>query len=137
MPRTGATPSTTSGTCSTRRSSSSGTQSANSLDSGARAMAELLDRVPDLDAVLAASDLMAAGALTTLRKDGLNVPGDAGVAGFDDTGPAARLDPPLTTMHQPFDRIGAEMIDLLLQVMDGGDQASLTLPADLVVRRST
>lgn len=108
-----------------------------SLNSGAEAMAELLERVPDLDAVFAASDLMAAGALTTLRKAELTVPGDVAVAGFDDTGLAARLDPPLTTMHQPFDRISAEMVDLLLGVIDGGQQNSMTLPASLVVREST
>ncbi len=108
-----------------------------SAASGSAAMAELLDRAPDIDAVFAASDLMASGALTTLRKLGRPVPDDIAVAGFDDSGLAATLDPPLTTMHQPFDRISAEMVTLLLDIIDGAPRRSVTLPADLVVRTST
>ncbi len=108
-----------------------------SLESGTRAMDELLERAPDLDAVFAASDLMAAGALTALRRHGRSVPDDVAVAGFDDSGLAATTDPPLTTMHQPFDRISAEMVRVLLEVIDGADHAAVTMPADLVVRAST
>lgn len=108
-----------------------------SAASGSAAMAELLERAPDIDAVFAASDLMASGALATLRKAGLRVPDDVAVAGFDDSGLAATLDPPLTTMHQPFDRISAEMVTLLLDVVDGAPHRSVTLPANLVVREST
>nr|WP_281353408.1 substrate-binding domain-containing protein [Phytoactinopolyspora mesophila] len=108
-----------------------------SAESGAVAMAELLDREPDIDAVFAASDLMASGALTTLRKRGRRVPDDVAVAGFDDSGLAATLDPPLTTMHQPFDRISAEMVAVLLDIIDGAPRRSVTLPAELVVRTST
>ncbi|QCB92779.1 LacI family DNA-binding transcriptional regulator [Cellulomonas shaoxiangyii] len=104
--------------------------------SGAAAMAELLDRVPDLDAVFAASDTMAAGAIATLRKHGRRVPADVAVGGFDDAGLAATLDPPLTTMHQPFDLISAEMVGLLLDVVAGGPHKSVTMPASLVVRTS-
>lgn len=108
-----------------------------SAASGAAAMDELLDRVPDLDAVFAASDLMAAGAVTTLRRRGLRVPEDVAVGGFDDSGLAATFDPPLTTMRQPFDRISAEMVSLLLDLIAGGPQKSVTMPATLVVREST
>jgi DNA-binding LacI/PurR family transcriptional regulator len=108
-----------------------------SANSGSIAMAELLDRAPELDAVFAASDLMASGALLTLRERGLRVPGDIAVAGFDDSGLAAALDPPLTTMHQPFERISAEMVAVLLDIVDGAPRRSITLPADLVVRAST
>jgi DNA-binding LacI/PurR family transcriptional regulator len=108
-----------------------------SAKSGALAMAELLDWAPDLDAVFAASDLMASGALATLRARGLRVPDDIAVAGFDDSGLAETLDPPLTTMHQPFDRISAEMVTVLLDIIDGAPRRSVTLPADLVIRAST
>lgn len=108
-----------------------------SAESGARAMDELLDQAADLDAVFAASDLMAAGAITTLRKRGRSVPEDVAVGGFDDGGLAATLDPPLTTMHQPFDRISAEMVSLLLDLVGGAAHKSVTMPASLVVRRST
>lgn len=97
-------------------------------------MDELLDRVPDLDAVFAASDLMAAGAIGTLRRRGLSVPDDVAVGGFDNSGRAATLDPPLTTMHQPFGRISSEMVGLLLELIHGAPQKSVTMPARLVVR---
>lgn len=108
-----------------------------SAASGGAAMEELLDRHTDLDAVFAASDLMAAGAMTALRQRGLRVPDDVAVGGFDDSALAATLDPPLTTMHQPFDRISAEMVSLLLDVIDGATHKSITMPASLVTRRTT
>lgn len=108
-----------------------------SARSGSVAMADLLDRAPELDAVFAASDLMASGALVTLRERGRRVPDEIAVAGFDDSGLAATLDPPLTTMHHPFDRISAEMVTVLLDIIDGEARRSVTVPADLVVREST
>jgi DNA-binding LacI/PurR family transcriptional regulator len=107
-----------------------------SQESGAVAMARLLERTRDIDAVFAASDLMAAGALTTLRKAGIRVPGDMALAGFDDSGLAATLQPPLTTMRQPWERISQEMVRLLLDVIDGAPSEELTLPTTLVVRDS-
>lgn len=107
------------------------------LGSGTRAMDALLDRSPDLDAVFAASDLMAAGALASLRRRGRSVPDDVALGGFDDSGLAATTDPPLTTMHQPFDTISAEMVRVLLDVIDGAEHRAVTMPARLVVRAST
>ncbi|MGC0141982.1 LacI family DNA-binding transcriptional regulator [Pseudactinotalea sp. Z1732] len=108
-----------------------------SAESGSAAMARLLQQAPDLDAVFAASDLMAAGALTTLRKAGKVVPDDVAVGGFDDSGMAGTLDPPLTTMHQPFAQISTEMVTLLLDIIDGAGPKSVTMPVELVVRAST
>lgn len=105
-------------------------------DSGAAAMARLLERTSDIDAVFAASDLMAAGAISTLRRAGLRVPEDIAVAGFDDSGLAATHQPPLTTMRQPWDRISDEMVSLLLSVIDGAHPEPITLPTKLVVRES-
>lgn len=107
-----------------------------SRDSGTTGMRTLLDRVPDCDAVFAASDTMAAGALAALRAAGRDVPGDVRVVGFDDSGLAATLDPPLTTVRQPLDRISEEMVRLLV---DGPDRTplSITVPTTLVVRASS
>ncbi|HYQ75259.1 LacI family DNA-binding transcriptional regulator [Cellulomonas sp.] len=104
--------------------------------SGQAAMRELLDRRPDLDAVFVASDLMAAGALVALREAGRSVPGDVAVGGFDDSGLAATLEPGLTTMRQPFERIASEMVRLLLEVVEGAEPARITLPTSLVERAS-
>ena len=108
-----------------------------SRDGGALAMRTLLDRRPDLDAVFVGSDLMAAGALQVLREAGRRVPQDVAVGGFDDSGLAATLDPPLTTMRQPLDQIAGEMVRLLIELVEGGEPAAVTLPTSLVVRAST
>ncbi|MDR6978531.1 DNA-binding LacI/PurR family transcriptional regulator [Streptomyces sp. 3330] len=82
---------------------------------GADAMAALLDRRPDLDAVFVASDLMAAGALQSLRERGRRVPEDVAVVGFDDLASIAETtDPPLTTVHQDIEEMGRLMARLLL-----------------------
>ena len=105
-------------------------------DSGAAAMTRLLERGDDIDAVFAASDLMASGAIVALRRAGLRVPEDVAVAGFDDSGLAATHEPPLTTMRQPWDRISEGMVALLLDVIAGRDPDAVTLPTTLVVRDS-
>jgi DNA-binding LacI/PurR family transcriptional regulator len=105
--------------------------------SGAAAMTELLATAPDLDAVYAANDRMAEGALNVLHRSGRTIPGDVAVAGFDDSPIAARCTPPLTTMRQPFERISTEMVRLLLAEIGGDGVASVILPAQLVVRAST
>ncbi|MGW9429851.1 LacI family DNA-binding transcriptional regulator [Streptomyces decoyicus] len=85
---------------------------------GERAMAELLDAAPDLDAVFACSDLMANGALRTLRARGRRVPDDVAVVGYDDLEPAAWADPPLTTVRQDVEEMGRLMARLLLRLLD-------------------
>jgi DNA-binding LacI/PurR family transcriptional regulator len=64
--------------------------------------------------VFAASDLMAAGALSTLRQHGRRVPDDVAVVGFDDSAIAESADPPLTSVRQPVEEMGREMARLLL-----------------------
>src|SRR5262249_11411405 len=80
--------------------------------SGATAMRTLLDRHPDLDAVFAASDLMAVGALRVLREYGRRVPQDVAVVGFEDSVLARQTEPALTTVHQPVEALGREMARL-------------------------
>ncbi|MFI6849302.1 LacI family transcriptional regulator [Kitasatospora sp. NBC_00085] len=85
-------------------------------DGGGRAMAELLGRRPDLDAVFAASDAMASGALRVLRDAGRRVPEDVAVVGFDDVESiAAWTEPPLTTVRQDIEEMGRLMARLLLR----------------------
>lgn len=105
--------------------------------SGVLCMEELLARRPDLDAVFAGNDVMAAGALSVLQAAGKSVPADVAVAGFDDSGFATTANPQLTTMRQPFDRISIEVVRLLMDVIAGQEPAAITLPTTLVVREST
>ncbi|MFG2134105.1 LacI family DNA-binding transcriptional regulator [Streptomyces sp. NPDC048751] len=106
----------------------------------ADAMAALLRRCPDLDAVFVASDLMASGALQTLRERGRRVPDDVAVVGFDDlTAIAEATDPPLTTVHQDVEEMGRLMAGLLFDRTAGTDVtdvSSVVVPTRLVRRAS-
>ncbi|MDJ1113313.1 LacI family DNA-binding transcriptional regulator [Microbacterium dauci] len=107
-----------------------------SSDAGAAAMTRLLERAPDIDAVFAASDVMAVGAIAALRKAGRRVPEDVAVAGFDDSGLAATADPPLTTMRQPWAEISSRMVEILLDSIAGIERDPVMLPTTLVIRDS-
>jgi DNA-binding LacI/PurR family transcriptional regulator len=109
-----------------------------SLDSGVRAATALLERRPDLDAIFAASDPMAIGVLRALRKLGRRVPEDVAVVGFEDSPAAPHTDPPLTTVHQPVEAMGREMVRLLLERISGApaDESLVVLPTHLVIRGS-
>ncbi|SOE02969.1 LacI family DNA-binding transcriptional regulator [Blastococcus haudaquaticus] len=92
-------------------------------DGGLRAMATLLERAPDVDAVFAASDPMAVGALQALRAAGRRVPDDVAVVGFDDAAVARACDPPLTTVAQPLEDMTRLLLELLLRRIEDGDDA--------------
>jgi DNA-binding LacI/PurR family transcriptional regulator len=104
--------------------------------SGAEAMRQLLDDDPYLDAVFAANDLMAIGALRTLREAGRRVPDDVAVIGFDDIEAALYTAPPLTTIRSPMGDQAARTTRLLLDLLADGEAESVILPTELVVRES-
>ncbi|MET8349798.1 MULTISPECIES: LacI family DNA-binding transcriptional regulator [unclassified Micromonospora] len=106
-------------------------------ESGAAAMHRLLTEHPDLDAVFAASDLMAHAALRTLREAGRRVPEDVAVVGFDDIETAAYTEPPLTTVRQPIVEIGRRMTRQLLRMAAGETiEPAVMLPTELIRRAS-
>jgi DNA-binding LacI/PurR family transcriptional regulator len=106
-------------------------------ESGAEAMRQLLRDDPALDAVFAASDLMADGALRALRLAGRRVPDDVAVVGFDDSEIARYTEPPLSTVRQPVIDIGRTMARQLLRLADGGSiEDAVILPTELVLRES-
>lgn len=105
-----------------------------SYESGQAAMTRMLAH--DVDAVFAASDRMAAGAIAAARRAGRRVPEDIAIAGFDDSGLAATHEPPITTMRQPWDQISAQMVAVLLEVIAGASPRSVILDTELVVRES-
>jgi LacI family transcriptional regulator len=110
--------------------------------SGTQAMERLLQAAPRPEAVFVASDSMAIGALKAIRAAGLKVPEDIALVGFDDIPLAATAEPPLTTVHQPIDRLGflaaSTLIDLLQRdrAKDDGGAQHIVLPTELVVRAS-
>jgi len=119
---------------------------------GEAAMLELLDRAPDVTAVLAYNDLMAIGALRAVRRRGGSVPGDVSVVGFDDVALAAYVDPPLTTLSQSTAEMGYWAVARLAERLrprpgadegragagrDTGSTPAVILPVRLEVRGST
>jgi DNA-binding LacI/PurR family transcriptional regulator len=105
---------------------------------GYRGIRQLLDKTPKIDGVFVASDLMCMGALRALRELGRRVPSDVAIVGFDDAPFARYADPPLTTIRQPVERLGQEMVRLLLhrQLNPDGELQTVILPTELVVRAS-
>lgn len=108
-------------------------------EGGQRAMEVLLGRRPDIDAVFAASDLMAAGALSALYAAGRSVPEDVAVVGFDDSLIALSTQPPLSSVHQSMDVMGRELVSVLLQSLDSQDDVfrRVVLETELIVRQSS
>ncbi|GGT04665.1 LacI family DNA-binding transcriptional regulator [Streptomyces chromofuscus] len=108
-------------------------------EGGRKAMRSLLERAPDLDAVFAASDLMAVAALAELRSQGRRTPDDVAVVGFEDSTLARHTNPPLTTVRQPVEELGRTMARILLtQIAEGAEaRQQVTLPTELVVRESS
>lgn len=108
-------------------------------DGGEIAMSRLLANGDTIDAVFAATDAMAAGAMWALQILGRRVPDDVAVIGFDDSPIAAMTQPPLTSVRQPAEEMGREMTKLVLSLPSTRDQAAhqLILSPELAVREST
>lgn len=109
-----------------------------SARSGLLAARKLLLRHPEIDALFIGSDLMALQALAVLRETGRRVPEDVAVVGFDDSAAATMADPPLTTVHQSFERGAAEAVRILNDLISGAvsEPQHVVLPTRLVRRRS-
>ena len=109
-----------------------------SAESGARAMAELLDLADRPTAVVFANDLMATAGLSLALARGVSVPGDVSVTGFDDIELAAHLQPPLTTVSTDVVAWGRATATRLLELIDHEPPTPHHLPdSRLVVRSST
>jgi len=104
--------------------------------SGARAMANLLVAAPDLDAVFVNSDLMAIAAMDIIREHGRRVPEDVAVVGYDDLSIAEHSNPPLTTVRQNIPMAGKVLAENLIKYLQTGNVTNVTIPVELVVRRS-
>jgi LacI family transcriptional regulator len=109
------------------------------VESGEEGMSRLLALPEPPTAVFAAADLMAAGAMRPIAQAGLEVPGDVALVGFDDILLAGYTQPPLTTLRQDKQGLGAAAGEALVERLngDGDAQAAITLPVELVVRGST
>jgi len=107
--------------------------------SGVAAAGALVERRPDLDAIFAANDVMALGALRELGRRGIDVPGRVALAGFDGSAAAAASVPVLTTVDQPLARLGAAAVEVLARRIEdaSSEPESVVLTAELKVGEST
>ncbi|WP_396595661.1 LacI family DNA-binding transcriptional regulator [Brevundimonas sp. R86498] len=105
-------------------------------DTALAAVQSLIMRGVQFDAIFAASDVIALGALRALQASGLTVPGDVSVVGFDDLPLAEHAHPRLTTVHQDLKRGAAALVEFLFRRMDGEETPSATLPVRIIERDS-
>ena len=96
----------------------------------------LIKRGAPFDAIFAASDLIAIGAIRALEVCGRAVPGDVAIIGFDDIPAASLAHPPLTTVQQDLRRAGEALVDALLGQIRNEKAPATMLPVKLVVRKS-
>lgn len=104
--------------------------------SGSKAMQQLLEQSPDLDAVFANSDLMAIGAINFIQNSGKRVPEDIAVVGYDDLSIANYNNVPLTTIRQNIPLAGKLLAQNLIQFIQSGAITNVTIPVELVIRKS-
>lgn len=105
-------------------------------EQGAAAIAHLAKQAPDTDALFAASDLVALGALRALREAGRRVPGDMAVVGFDGIQGVRHCDPALTTITQDVAAAGRALVSALQRQLAGEPQQGDRVPVHLTIRAS-
>jgi DNA-binding LacI/PurR family transcriptional regulator len=105
---------------------------------GVNAASELCQREPGFTALFAGGDMAAIGAMRTLAGQGIRVPRDVSVVGFNDEEVAEIAEPPLTTVHVPKEEIGARCVDMLRTMLDTGERPeAVTVPVHLIERESS
>ena len=103
---------------------------------GYQAAKQIMESKPD--AFFVASDQMALGVLRAIKEEGLRVPDDIAIVGFDDLSPAQYADPQLTTIHQPILRFGMSAVEMLLKKINNEElePQNTILDVELIIRDS-
>lgn len=111
------------------------------IEGGRRAASEILaTQAADLPtAVVAANDLTAIGAIHEFEANGLNIPRDISVIGFDNIAFAALTKPALTTVNLPLNELGRRAVEVLLRSIDKPSEEGqeIRIPTNLIIRQST
>ncbi len=105
--------------------------------SGREAVERLLKRGIVFDAVFAASDMAAIGAMHALQKIGRSIPDEVSIVGFDDIPAASLSSPPLSTVRQDSRRAGEALVQAAIEAVEYGSGKTELLPVKLVVRESS
>jgi DNA-binding LacI/PurR family transcriptional regulator len=106
-------------------------------DGGGKAITTLLQRKIQFDALFACSDLIAMTSINTLRSEGIHVPHDVAIIGYDDIELAAHFHPPLSTVHQQIDVAGGALVNALMAMLRGEPSPPVLLPTQLIVRATS
>lgn len=109
------------------------------MENGHKQMVDLLASGNKPDAVIAANDLLAIGAISACKEASINVPEDVAIVGFDDISISSLLKPSLTTLRQPQEIIAKESIQLLIERIQNKDLSNpkvFSYSADLIIRES-
>jgi LacI family transcriptional regulator len=103
-------------------------------EGGFYAMQRLFSAKPD--AIFAASDIMAVGAIRAAQETGLRIPDDIAFVGFDDVPLANHRDPKLTTIRQPVYQFGHSAVDLLIDLIENGREPArrVMMGTELIIR---
>jgi len=105
-------------------------------ESGYQAACELVKSGEQFDAIFAASDLIAVGAMRALQEKNINIPEQVAIVGFDDIAMASFTFPPLTTVKQNTQLAGELLVDTLLLLIEGEKAEASLMPTEVVVRKS-
>lgn len=109
------------------------------FETGAEALSQLMSLPQPPSAIFCHSDIVAIGAIHQAKKEGLKIPNDLSIIGFDDIALAQYTDPPLTTVAQPRYNIGRQAVLMLLDLLQGRvvKRNSVLLDSQLIIREST
>lgn len=112
-----------------------------SVEGGFQALQDLKQSGVEFDAVMAADDLFALGALKYAEHHGLKIPDELGIVGFNDSPLMSFIDPPLTSVKILAYELGMEAMELLLDALDHPDKIrtkkEIVLASELIVRKSS
>lgn len=110
-----------------------------SIEGGKRAAYQILQLAKRPTAIFCCFDYLAVGVYQASRELGVHIPNDLSVVGFDNTLLATIIDPPLTTIAQPVDEMGRQVMDLLVAEIEGEKQTKkrIILSPELIIRQST
>lgn len=109
----------------------------NNEDDAFNSVVQLIKTGVAFDAIFAATDTIAIGALRALKHMGLDVPGDISVVGFDDLPVARYISPALTTIRQNVSIAGELLVNHLVKLINGESVRSTLIPPELIVRESS
>lgn len=106
------------------------------IESGIKATAEIIENVPDVEAIFYSNDMMAYGGIKFLIRNGYRIPEDVGVIGFDNIGISKFCEPELTTISQPIYHMGREACKLLINIIKGSNirKNRIYFHTDLIIR---